>query len=117
MVTLLAARESPVLWVIIAGGVLAEALFEGPTLWQIYERTPTPLEYFAARPIWKKLAALYGFSLAVLAIWLLTIGQDVARRIGEHFPILFSLILGPPAVGFAAHQHFVFKALADETDA
>ena len=93
------------------------ALFESHWQKEIYQRAPTPAEFFAERPQWKIVALVCGFILAAIAIAMLTIAQDFARDLGKdraHLLMFFGVLILPFAAFVAHHQWALFRALRND---
>lgn len=88
-------------------------LWERMLLRDVYARAPKPRDFFAsALPKWA--VFVYGFVLAILAIWLLTIGQKFGHGLEAHLPVIVAIILGPILLALALHQIHVFRILGQE---
>ena len=99
--------KHPFTWIVGVGGVAWERTWSS----QVYSRAPTPREFFSSSSLLKPAALVCGFVLAIMAIWLLTIGQKHGRALEEYLPVIGVLILGPLAVGLAVHQIHVFRLM------
>jgi hypothetical protein len=99
----------PVIWVT---GMLG-GWWESTWLLAIYARAPNPREFFDSLSM-RSAVLVYGFSLAILAIWLLTSGQRLGRGLEDHLPVVGLIILGPLLLGLALHQIYVFRLLGED---
>ena len=87
--------------------------WESTWLPDVYARGPKPREFFAsALPKFAVLA--YGFVLATLAFWLLTIGQRYGHGLQDYLPVIGAIILGPLLLALALHQIHIFRILGKE---
>jgi hypothetical protein len=108
MISVLGLRH-PAILITAAVGVFLERTW----LPDVYARAPTARDFFAsALPKFAVLA--YGFVLATLAIWLLTIGQRYGHGLEEYLPVIGAVILGPLLFALALHQIHTFRILGKE---
>jgi hypothetical protein len=99
-------HRSRVSW-LVAGGIAF--LAQRTLMPTISAETPTPGEFFAERPWAKPALLLYGFVLAVLALWLLTAGQKYGRELEDYLPLIFTVILAPFIGVLVLHQVCIFQ--------
>ena len=108
MIYVLGLRHPAILITAAVGVVLERTWLSG-----VYARAPTPRDFFAsALPKFAVLA--YGFVLATLAIWLLTIGQRYGHGLEEYLPVIGAVILAPLLFALALHQIHTFLILGKE---
>jgi hypothetical protein len=89
-------------------------IYEANWLKGVYAVAPTPKDFVAQRPFWKTLGIYYGVFVCLLAFVMLTVGQDLARYLGEHsmqLAVFLIALLTPLAVFIVVHQAAVFRAL------
>ena len=55
--------------------------------------------------------SLYGFVLAALAVFMLTIADDFSRYIASHVLVFLSVLVLPLVLFLIHHQSVVFRAL------
>lgn len=108
MIYLLGSRH-PAVWIVGAAGVLWERMW----LCDVYARVPKPRDFFASM-LPRSAVLAYGFVLAILAIWLLTIGQKHGHGLEAYLPLICAIILGPILLALVLHQVHIFRILGNE---
>ncbi len=111
VVTLIAIYEDTALRIFVIAVAIPYGLYEMTWLRGVYRVAPTPKEFIAGKPYWKTLTLVYAFSLAGLALGMLTIGESFSRYVGEHLGGFFTVLVAPFAIFVVAHQVAVFRVL------
>jgi hypothetical protein len=87
---------------------------ESKWLGETHRNVPTLAQFYAGSPRWQRVALLYGFVLAAMAVFMLTIADGFSRYVGSHVLVFLSAIVLPLVVFLIHHHRWCFVPWAKE---